>query len=493
MTYGDDVDQRGGLGRTAHVAILCGLLLLGFTYLNALAAVNLGEIGALVVLLALLPAYARDRRLPGSIALVMALWVSFAGVVPYSEHSSYGTEKIHQLFTIALLAVAGGVLLLRTTRSREIWLTLVVALGIVVAAAAYLVPSKAAAEQAGRLAVEGGSAISAGRAAGGAAVVLISLALSGASRRWVALGSAVALLLAVVDSGSRGPLIAATIALLVVALVPHRQKGVRLALLAGVGGLSYYLATQSSYSTDRFTDAGISGENRVHFWRIAWDEGVHNPLGLGWGGLQAHIFRTYPHDVVLEAWAEGGCLAGVLLTVTLVTAVVVQVRAARRGPVEMAMLGLLVFLLVNALVSSDIPGNRGLWVMVGAALVARFSDVGDDVHDTVGSLPDRPEGEPAEARAFATESDLDRAAELVTASVPVGDSATPARHRCTCPACSPTGSAAATSRSICQSESVAPARTERSRTPRRAGSAAGHRSSTRTSGRVRGRADKNRR
>lgn len=370
-----EVDRSVGAGSVVRAIVLSGLLLVAFTYLNAVSLVqrlpvNLGQLGAVVVFLALLPAFVSDRRVPGSLVLVAALWASFALVVPYSVDSVYGAQKVRDLFTIALLAVAGGVLLLRTDRARQVWLGLVVGLGFVVAAAAYLLPGATVAET-GRVAVEGGSAISTGRAAGAAAVVLIALVLGRARQRWVLLATSAGLLLTVLASGSRGPLLSAAIAVVAVAIIPARQRWVRVVLLGALVGMAYYLVAHSTYSSDRFADAGLSGENRLRFWQTTWEQAQAHPLGLGWGGLQPYILgRTYPHNIVLEAAGEGGLLAAGLLVAVLVVAVWAQAKAARASAVEMAMLGLLVFLLVNAMVSSDLSGNRGLWVMVGAALVS---------------------------------------------------------------------------------------------------------------------------
>jgi hypothetical protein len=84
--------------------------------------------------------------------------------------------------------------------------------------------------------------------------------------------------------------------------------------------------------------------------------------------------RQYPHNVLLEVGAEGGVLALFGLTTVIALAVRKQAHAAS-APVEMAMLALVFFFLLNAMVSGDINDNRGLWVALGAALISPLPGV----------------------------------------------------------------------------------------------------------------------
>lgn len=91
-------------------------------------------------------------------------------------------------------------------------------------------------------------------------------------------------------------------------------------------------------------------------------------------GFRSESFPThwrdqYSHNFLLEIGVEAGVLALAAASVVCYVAVRRQLRAGG-GLVEAAMSALLVFALVNALVSGDVGDNRLLWVMLGAGLVA---------------------------------------------------------------------------------------------------------------------------
>lgn len=381
--FGGRVSRVNGTGhRGEHVAAL-GLLFLAFSYLDVVVArfiafdltLAAAAVTGLAVYLRVLGAQFRPPR---GLGVVVALWLTFLIGIPAGPWGEYTSSKITSLFTLALLCAVGGVYLLRTPAARAWWVKLNVAIGIAASIAAYLLSSSQVSGSVERLAIEGGSAITTGRAAGAAFVVLVVVGLRpGGTRRVSALLSAVVLALVIVDTGSRGPLLAAVIAVLLAAMVPARGRFARVLLGASAVGVSAYLAARSDLISERVTTLGQSGENRLYFWDIAWQTAVGHPLGVGWGGLRDYLpaSRDYPHNVLLEALAEASWVAGVVLVVALWIGWRRQREAARTGgTVELAMLALFVFHLLNAMVSSDLPGNRGLWVSLGAALVVGLRD-----------------------------------------------------------------------------------------------------------------------
>lgn len=369
---------------------VAGLLLLAFAgYIKGaplLAALpDLTFIGAAVTLVATGHYLLRDRlRPPPGIGYVLLLWGAFLfGLVPVTGWTEYSTAKIPQLLTITLLCTVGAMVLLRGEQARHVWVSLNAVLGMGVAALAVAFPTNDVAF-AGRLALEGGSTINVGRAIGAAVVILALLSLGGARRRRLSLLAAVALAGFLVWTGSRGPVIAAVIAVLLVAVVAKRSGAGRRFLTAALGVVTAaYMAAQAGLVSDRLvTFQDNSAEARRILWAETWQVATEHPFGVGWGGLGDHLplwakvttgSVQYPHNVFLEVLAEAGWIAGAVFAVVLAVAFVRQSRATA-SPTEMAMLGLFVFHVLNAMVSADVVGNRGLWVAVGAALVMSGRD-----------------------------------------------------------------------------------------------------------------------
>ena len=107
--------------------------------------------------------------------------------------------------------------------------------------------------------------------------------------------------------------------------------------------------------------------------------GLEHPFGVGWGDFAAHSKTAheianaqgvaYAHNAFAEAFAEGGLLA---LVAFLVVVVLALYRLQRRsgGPYEAVVLGTAVYWLLNAQVSSDLVGNRFMWISIAVGLAS---------------------------------------------------------------------------------------------------------------------------
>jgi O-antigen ligase len=363
------------------VAILALLFLAFGGYVKGLPALagagdTLTRLSALTVLVACLQRVLRGHAPPVPLVGVLILGLTFvpALLVPYP--TTYTIEKVTVELPLMFLAILGGLLLLSHERARRQWMTAVVIMGAIVAILARAFPSTIAVNA---LAVEGANTISEGRATGAAAVTLLTLALVHDKGRLPLLAGAFALAASMLASGSRGPAIGAMVAVvLAVSFSPGRGRALR--VVAAVVSLlsAAYLAFAANLVADRLlTFEDTSAEARRRLWHVGVGLIGSNPLGIGWGQLRTYLpagsspagvgFREYPHNVLIEVGSEAGVLALVALVVVLALALRGQQREARQ-PVESVMLALLIFALVNALVSGDVGDNRGLWVAVGAGL-----------------------------------------------------------------------------------------------------------------------------
>lgn len=287
--------------------------------------------------------------------------------------NDYAASKPLAVFVMAPLCVLGGAHLLRTHTARRGFLVGVAALGFVVLLLARLDPSTLTE----RLAIDGGNTIGAGRALGAAFVVLTLAAM--ANRRWRIPLLALAAVEAwgVLATASRGPLLAAAVAVLVVAvLAKSRGRAARISAVAIAGGaIASTVVALETLNPRLSTLSDDSSQMRRWLWARSWEMIERHPLGIGWGRMYDQMgvavldsgYVQYPHNIVLEVASEAGWLAGALLVFVLWLAVRDQLGRASTV-VESAMFALLVFALVNAMVSGDVNSNRGLWVAIGAAL-----------------------------------------------------------------------------------------------------------------------------
>jgi O-antigen ligase len=364
-----------------------GLLLVAFAgfvkgspLVQKITPVDPTFIGASVVTAAVVFALLRhESRATRGIWLIVMVWASFLIGLPGDQWNDYTQRKVVALFALSLPCAIGAMVLLRTPRARAAYLGGIVALGILVAVLSIVSPDPEA-QLAGRLAVDGSNTIAAGLATGAAVVALFSMALGRTKRRGLAIASGLALSVFMIGSGSRGPLLAAIAATIVVsAFSSGARKVKRLALGLGMLALAWWLTSALQLVSARLTTTtDTSSEAR----RRLWSEGISlvwlHPLGIGWGNLDQYLSQSarltsgitqYPHNLILEVFTESSWVAGVILVAVLAKAFLRQ-RAAATTPVEMAMLGLFVFFVQSAMVSGDINDNRGVWVALGGGLAA---------------------------------------------------------------------------------------------------------------------------
>lgn len=379
------------------------LLLLGFGgYIKGLpllsaAPVDITVMAAGFVLLVCVHRWFRARlQLPRGKEYVLGLWWIFLLGWP-SFDLAYSAAKLSKIYTLVLLCAVGALFILNTPRARRTWVEGTVMLGVFMAVLVHIAPNQEALAT-GRLAIEGSNTIGSGRGIGAAAVALATVGLSTRRHRVKLLALAVFLAATAVGSGSRGPVLAAMISVVVVAITSSKRgKAVRIFLSSLALGATAYLALRMNLVADRLlTTKDQSAEYRRYLWSETASLIPSHPFGIGWGQLfnypAGQIVTEsgevqYPHNLFLEVFSEAGWFAGAALVAVLMIAFRRQRRAAQT-PVEMAMLGLFVFYLLSAMVSGDVNDNRGVWIGIGAALVAvaapRSEESGDE---EVGALP----------------------------------------------------------------------------------------------------------
>jgi len=236
----------------------------------------------------------------------------------------------------------------------------------------------------GRLVFLGLNPIGIGRVAGLVIVVALTLVLT---RRVTSLPATLILAgltglggVVVIASGSRGPLVAAAVGLvaLLALLATTRRISVRTTFLIALGttaAAAGVLLSDSSGLT-RILNASDSGRSALYEESLAL--AIARPAGIGWGQLGQYIvdFRAineeglYAHNVFLEIFVEGGVVALVAFLLLVWASTSGAWRAARRHDSFTTSFVVLIYALASAQFSSDIVGNRLMWLMLALSLIS---------------------------------------------------------------------------------------------------------------------------
>jgi O-antigen ligase len=326
-----------------------------------------------------------DSRLRGGGATkaVAAPLLFFTMLLPAAlinqSPTAYSISKIAVLFTISLLLAVAPFYLLRANRQRTVFLLALVAFGVLSAANLIFAPTEVA-NSPGRFIVEGSNTIAVSRIVLAAAVILlIAATVRGLrlTRRFVMALGAVVLTAVATLTGSRGPLIALLLAIGVTVVTATVYRRYRVRAVLGIVGVVliggwYLLQSSQSEGLARIVgtltgESGTAPDARVLIWSYALELFTGQPLGRGWGAF-TFMGMQYPHNLFLEIAVEAGVL---VLAVVLVLLVATLLRGAHVAVdwQTSAILGLFVFAFANAMVSSDINGNR-LLLVAGFAIWA---------------------------------------------------------------------------------------------------------------------------
>jgi O-antigen ligase len=350
--------------------------------------------------IALAAAWAWPRRrphLPPGLLPVTVLFVSFLPAMAFVSGDAYSLGKVLRMLTLTPFVTVSAVLVFREQSRRAALVWAFAGSGTVVGVLTLLAPNPLLLAR-GIYALRGNNTIGTARIVGFGVVALLCLTVLTQRRlvRLAALATAAGLMVPLLATGSRGPLIALVAAGLVFAAsLPRERWRSAFSALGGavaVAGVMYVL--RPTAVPDRL-GVLVSGQPdtsfaaRLDLWSAAASAITDHPLGLGWGNF-AHVsplgtFVTmsgsegsylYPHNIILEVGCEGGWIALLGLGIFAIAVL----RAARIRSTDHytgALTALAVFALVNALVSADINGNLLLLALAGAILAtARPRGVG---------------------------------------------------------------------------------------------------------------------
>ena len=321
------------------------------------------------------------HRIPlrGLLAIMLLLAALSLGYLEPALSANAEQKRTNLVLGVVLVSVSSFLCLFNLRRVKAFLITLIL-LALVVMAGQVLLPD-ALAVSTGRRTPLGLNAIGAGRAIGAAFIVVLAFALSARKPRHARSLYVLAMVLAVsvFAAGSRGPIVGVLAATLVlIFLHPHLRWSRKIVLLAPLSVATFVAYRESLAAGSRLTSLTTSGRQDLYTQavRIA----VENPAGVGWGNFFGYVpsgllgsepgQNFYAHNIILEFWAETGAVGGILFILFLLAVVVKSARRAKVSPVDLALTGLTVHLLVGAMLSSDVIGNRMMWVVCSAVLAS---------------------------------------------------------------------------------------------------------------------------
>lgn len=199
------------------------------------------------------------------------------------------------------------------------------------------------------------------------------------------------LMLPMVWSGSRAPLIGLLLSILLYYLLQPSQSFFRKAFLSLAGVLSgiYFLVFYASQITTRMTTP-IAEEASTAFRFIAWFEALKNfiaspIIGIGTGSFLLEtpwLPFIYPHNLILELASENG-ISGLILLLTFIYFSIklgmenIKFYAINESKIKLqlsiAALCIFLYMLWNAMFSGDISNNGIVWFSSGLIGVLNIS------------------------------------------------------------------------------------------------------------------------
>lgn len=308
--------------------------------------------------------------------------------------SSLESYSLTKVATFAFITIPGlifsPVVLLDSPRRRKLLVHGLLAIGIFVLVSTLLDSQNLATTH--RLIFESANTISTARMLGNALLICVALLLFKTRNRifliTLALITMSSLLIAVILlTGSRGPFLSVPLTLVITTLLIKIGVKSRLKVIFALT-VGFVLTVWAATATDhrgisRITDllfedhadTGSISARTSFLYSESLEAALDRPFGTGWGDLtEIEIFsdatgRRYSHNIFIEFLIEGGWLSALLIVVFIA----IIVSSARKLPlnwVNVALVLLMIYSLINATVSGDINDNRVLWLTLSATLAA---------------------------------------------------------------------------------------------------------------------------
>lgn len=345
------------------------VMLLSGTVYSKFLGLPLPELGALAVAFFLLVDVARwGRRWAQPLGLFIILFGALLIPAYFNmPHSEYGIEKVYKLSTITALSALSA-LLLRTRGDFATFIKVWVSFSLL--AAAVTIAGRVTGGVAGRANLLEANPIWLGRELAVGLLLCAWLSLRRGQRSLRGLLGCGVFVVALLLTGSRGPLLAAALGMAV--LLRFRLQRPSLGVAAGGFILSAFLVGVAAFfqvSKLRSLEwlknpltAAVESD-RLGMWSLAWEISADHPWGIGWGGWTEYYQLTqWPHNLYLEVFLEAGWVSGFVVLSLLWLAFGRTLRLGGADPLLDLTAALLVCVSLFSMVSGDV--NARTWYAI---------------------------------------------------------------------------------------------------------------------------------
>jgi O-antigen ligase len=193
----------------------------------------------------------------------------------------------------------------------------------------------------------------------------------------------------IILSGSRGPLLG-TIAGIMIYIMYVKERtfwkrfGYILGALVLLGMIFLVLPKDMLFNKFGSVRASLSVLQRFALWEEAIKQIIENPvLGRGTGGYQVFsaYFGKYPHNIFLEAAAEQGIPAMIILTVFLLRplSLIPSLLESEKRQIVVLLFAFWTNYMLNAQLSGDITSNYQVWFFISSLIMLKQSTTGKSV------------------------------------------------------------------------------------------------------------------
>lgn len=396
------------LMRYPPVLLAAAVFIPTFKSLPVIASLPFDPTLALSALLAVVCGYralnGRARVPPPLTFTLPMVFIAVALVIGlmWTPEPAYGQQKVIKFVTVTALAAVAPFFVIEDRRDFLMLCLSIAAAAVVVAILAPVVHPTVASGIATELDTKGrysfGGQIFPARFLCDGAVVLL-LAPNYATGRWRLLAPwvGVGVMIIAVGFGSRGPIAAFVLTVVVIAILSAVQS--RRVLAAWLAGAILLAALVSVFqvpgvASQRLTAlatnpaAAITRDPRYPLYRQAVILiGQHPLTGLGTGGYALYAnalsprnqILMFPHNIFLELGSELGVIPPLVLLLTVIAAFVQllsRIRAwhgNRGSQLFVLTFALLLYNVLASQFSGDINDNRAFWLFLGVAvLLAKY-------------------------------------------------------------------------------------------------------------------------
>ena len=393
-------------------AIIKGYLI---NYFPVVEVVDITVIATLIIWLGLVKILLEGNwKLPSEPTSIVYLFLIFGLLLGisymYTASPDYGFRKILRFNTFAVTMFISPLLIIKSpTDSKRLlsyfYFLLVIIIGIMLLQFVYFLKWGDFAivlAYWNRISIPGANPIQVSRyLAIGAAMMIALLIRNRPSRSLHYFAILFVILLSIILSGSRGPLVSIIIGSIVYAILYERKHSSRIfgyGILA-IGTIITLLLVLPESLTQRFFDISQGSvimtqqgvrristiATRYEFWSMsiqAWFSSITSfVIGLGAGGFSALFIwrdgRWYPHNLFFEIIAELGLIGLVIGVLFIIKSYQIINKGIQRGSFtdhSALWVAGTVVMFIAAQFSGDINDNRILWMFIGISIASTHVD-----------------------------------------------------------------------------------------------------------------------